>query len=217
MMYNENDIFDITSEMKIINVGVECMKRFLRSFIVVAVMLALFLSIINDLQASAKTTVKLNKKKVSVEVGGTYTLKVSGTTSTVKWSTTNKKIATVKNGKVTAKSAGKCTVKAKVNGKTLKCKVTVKAKTVKDNDAFYSSVAKMIKKADKNLNVTSTNSKDIHTNRVLVGGKPDLSGIDKSNIIESPWGDYIIQFSDTLSAQNFINSQSKNKDVSQSH
>lgn len=186
------------------------MKKFLRSFIVVAAALALFLGIFNDLQVSAKTSPKLNKKKVSIEAGGTYTLKVTGTTSKVKWSTTNKKIATVKNGKVTAKGTGKCTIKAKVDGKTLKCKVTVKAK---DENAFYSSVAKMIKKADKNLNVTSTNSKDIHTNRVIVGGKPDLTGIDKSKIIETPWGDHIIQFDDTLSAQNFINAQSKNKNV----
>ncbi len=191
------------------------MKKFLRNFIVMAVAFALFLGIVNEIQVSAKSSPKLNKKKVTIEVGGTYTLKVTGTTAKVKWSSTNKKIATVKNGKVTAKSAGKCTIKAKVSGKTLKCKVTVKAKTgpVADDDAFYSSVAKMVKKADKNLNVTAMNSKDIHTNRVIVGGEPDLTGIDPSKIIETPWGDHIIQFDDALTAQTFISTQSKNKKV----
>ena len=44
----------------------------------------------------------------------------------VKWSSTNKKVATVNSkGKITARSAGSCTIKARVAGKTLKCKVDV--------------------------------------------------------------------------------------------
>lgn len=79
------------------------------------------------LKASAAP--KLNKKQVELKVGKTYKLKVKGTSNKVKWSTSNKKIAKVfKNGVITAKKAGKATIKAKVGKKTLKCKVTVLCK-----------------------------------------------------------------------------------------
>ena len=43
------------------------------------------------------------------------------------WSSSDKKVATVKAGKVTAVKAGTCTITAQVNnGKKLTCKVTVK-------------------------------------------------------------------------------------------
>lgn len=72
-------------------------------------------------------SVKLNKSALSLNVGQSSTLKVSGTKSKVTWSSSNKSIATVSSkGKVTAKQAGSATIKAKVGKKTLKCKVTVK-------------------------------------------------------------------------------------------
>lgn len=43
----------------------------------------------------------------------------------VTWSTSDKKVATVKNGKVTAVAAGTATITAEVNGKTAECVVTV--------------------------------------------------------------------------------------------
>lgn len=45
--------------------------------------------------------------------------------STIKWFTSNKKVATVKNGKITAKEKGKATITAKVEDRNYKCKVTV--------------------------------------------------------------------------------------------
>lgn len=62
--------------------------------------------------------------------GKSYNLTVTGTASAPKWSISNKKVATIKKVsarkyRVTAKSAGTATIKAKVNGKTLSCKVTV--------------------------------------------------------------------------------------------
>ncbi len=72
-------------------------------------------------------TIKLNKTSISLDVGKTYTLKISGTKSKVTWSTSNKKVATVNSsGKVTAKKAGSATVTALVNKKKYNCKVTVK-------------------------------------------------------------------------------------------
>lgn len=76
--------------------------------------------------------VKLNKKAVTLKKGKTYTLKASLTPknakTTYKWSSSNKKIATVdKNGKVKAVKKGKATVTVKTaNGKKATCKITVK-------------------------------------------------------------------------------------------
>ncbi len=62
--------------------------------------------------------------------GATHTLGLKNVKGTVKWSTSNKKVASIKKVsnkkcKVTAKKAGTATIKAKVNGKTYKCKITV--------------------------------------------------------------------------------------------
>ena len=105
--------------------------------------LALFLMLVMLFSISAPLTaqaaVKLSKTSVSIVVGKTYTLKVKGTKKKVKWSTSNKKIATVKAGKVTAKKVGKATITAKVGTKKYKCKVTVKPKpiSVKNVKATY--------------------------------------------------------------------------------
>lgn len=57
----------------------------------------------------------------------TLQLKVQFQKGTVKWASSNKKVATVSSkGKVTAKKKGKTTITAKVAGKTFKCKITVK-------------------------------------------------------------------------------------------
>lgn len=79
-----------------------------------------------------KVTVKnpyLNKTKLSINVGQTYQLKITGTKAN-KWSSSKKSVATVNSkGKVTAKKAGKTTITCKGNdGKSYKCTVTVKEK-----------------------------------------------------------------------------------------
>lgn len=75
--------------------------------------------------ASAK--VSISKKSLSLGVGQTTTLKVSGTKKKVKWSSNKKAIATVtQKGKVTAKKAGKAVITAKIGKKKYTCKITVK-------------------------------------------------------------------------------------------
>lgn len=75
-------------------------------------------------QASAKG-ITLNKTSVMLKLGGTLQLKASNTGSSVIWSTENKKIATVKNGLVTAKSVGTVKIKAQSGKSSAVCKVTV--------------------------------------------------------------------------------------------
>ncbi len=99
---------------------------------------------------SASQTIKLNKTKASVYNGKTLKLKVSGTKKKVKWSTSNKKIATVnKKGVVTPKKPGTVKITAKVAGKTLTCKVTVKS-------PLSASVSKLTVKERQTKSITVT-------------------------------------------------------------
>ncbi|MSS63248.1 5'-nucleotidase C-terminal domain-containing protein [Velocimicrobium porci] len=75
--------------------------------------------------------VKMTASTKQLKVGKTYTFKAKayGLNGTVKWSSSNKKVASITSkGKVTAKKAGTTTIKATVNGKSVSCKLTVKAK-----------------------------------------------------------------------------------------
>ena len=88
-------------------------------------------------KAVAGKTIKLSKKKATLTVGEKVTLKakVNPKKATVTWKTSNKKVATVKAGKVTAKTEGTAKITASIKtkaGKTKKavCKVTVKAADV---------------------------------------------------------------------------------------
>lgn len=75
----------------------------------------------------ATSNIKLNKTRLTLYVGSTETLVVTGTTEKVTWKSSNKKVATVnENGKITAKKKGTTLVTANVSGKILKCKVSVK-------------------------------------------------------------------------------------------
>ncbi|WP_236354695.1 Ig-like domain-containing protein [Konateibacter massiliensis] len=71
---------------------------------------------------------KISQSTLSVEKGKTATLSVTGNTQKVKWSTSNKAIATVSSkGVVTGKKLGKAKITATVSGKKYTCTVTVKA------------------------------------------------------------------------------------------
>lgn len=79
--------------------------------------------------------IKLNKKKVTMKKGETFTLTATikptdATNKNVKWTSSNKKVATVdKNGVVTAKKKGKVTIKCKAKDgskKVVKCKIIIK-------------------------------------------------------------------------------------------
>ena len=90
---------------------------------------------------------KLSSKKETIYVGDTVQLKLLSANGDVKWSTSNKKIATVKNGLVTGKKKGKTTITATdtVTGKKYKCKVTVKSKeTSSESDDTIKKTLKKI-------------------------------------------------------------------------
>lgn len=109
------------------------MKKFFKRILVAITVIIMAVSVMPMTQADA--AVKLSATKKVVYVGESFTLKVSGSSKTVKWSSSKKSVASVtQKGKVTAKKAGKATITAKVSGKSLKCAVTV-------NEKFSSSAA----------------------------------------------------------------------------
>ena len=78
-------------------------------------------------EVAQAASIKLSKSSLTLYVGKSATLKVTGTKSKAKWSSSNKSVATVSSkGKVIANMAGTATISAKVGKKTLKCKVVVK-------------------------------------------------------------------------------------------
>lgn len=80
------------------------MARRFTTFILVA---ALVLSVVCPQQATAKGSLRLNRRKVTLKVGKSVKLKVKGTKK-VSWKTSKKKVARVsKKGKVTAKKSRK--------------------------------------------------------------------------------------------------------------
>lgn len=74
-------------------------------------------------------TIKMTASTKQLKVGKAYTFKAKayGLSGTIKWSSSNKKVASVTSkGKVTAKKVGTTTIKASVGGKSVSCKLTVK-------------------------------------------------------------------------------------------
>lgn len=77
--------------------------------------------------SSVSGKVRLSKKNIMLIKGKSYKIKLKGAKSKkVVWKSNNKKIATVKSGKIKAKKRGRCSVIAKYKGKKYKCNVKVK-------------------------------------------------------------------------------------------
>lgn len=99
------------------------MKNNLKRVISLIMVLLLVVTLIPKTVSAA---VKLNKTVISLTEGDTFALKVSGSKSSVKWTTSKKSVATVSTkGVVTAKKAGSATITATVSKKKYTCKVTV--------------------------------------------------------------------------------------------
>ena len=89
------------------------------------ILLALGICLVSAGRAEAAPS--LNKSKMTLYVGDSATLKVKGTEEKPSFKSDKPSVAAVSRaGKVKAKKAGTCTVKVKLDGKTLNCKVTVK-------------------------------------------------------------------------------------------
>ncbi len=93
-------------------------------------------------QTAEAKSLKLNKVKLTLQVGDTAKLTVKGVKGKFKWTSKKPKVAKVnKKGKITAKSEGKTVIKVKVKKKVFKCKVIVKAANVITTTTSPSAVA----------------------------------------------------------------------------
>ncbi len=151
------------------------MKKVLIAILTVAMITTVVPNFSNDFlmisEVEAKSKVKLNKTKLTLVKGKSSTLKVVGTKKKVKWSTSNKKVATVSSkGKVTAKKAGTCTITAKIGSKKYKCKIVIKnpikisktklsLKKGKTYTLKVSGTKKKVKWSTSNKKVATVNSK----------------------------------------------------------
>lgn len=133
--------------------------------------------------ASKKAKPKLNKTKISVKTGKTYTLKVHGTTRMPKWKSSNKKVATVsKTGKVTAKKAGTAKITATIGKTRLTCTVNVK-KASTGSSKYTKNYTKVKKYLNKKGKVDSDGTRyiekkiDAHTTAIL-GYDPKTNKLD---------------------------------------
>lgn len=68
---------------------------------------------------------KLSKKNLKIGKGGSTELYLTGTKRKPKWSTSSKKIVTIKNGKITAKKKGKANITASIGKMKYTCRITV--------------------------------------------------------------------------------------------
>ena len=99
------------------------MKKSKKLFMMLLVCLLVSMAVM-PISASAA---KLNKKRITLNVGKTYTLKTAGIKGKITWSSNKKSIATVSSkGVVKAVKKGTAVVTAKYGKKKLTCKVTVK-------------------------------------------------------------------------------------------
>lgn len=142
---------------------------------------------------TVKNMPQISKHSISLVKGQSSTLTVTGTASTPKWSTSNKKVATIKKVsarkyRIQTKSVGTAIIKAKVNGKTLKCKVTVN----KNTSASQKPPVKYASTKHVSMDGKSTESDKY----LFSNGLFDLSKAKKI-----PWGNF--QIGSTVYSLNF--------------
>lgn len=95
------------------------------------ILLAMAVSLVTGCISSQakKKSISLNYKKLTLRAGQEKRLKVRGTSQSVRWSSSNKKVAAVsKKGVVKAKKKGKTVITAKIGKRKRKVRITVKAK-----------------------------------------------------------------------------------------
>lgn len=171
------------------------MKKMTRKLAGMIVCLLLAMALTFNVTAAS---VAISKKTATINVKGTVTLKLKNAKGTVKWSTSNKKVATVTSkGKVTGVKAGKATITATFKRKKYTCKVTVKAAAKsKYTAAQIKSYAKKYKgkKVSNLINIVGNPTKKIkgaacdgggyeYEYRWTVSGKTVRVAVDGKNII----------------------------------
>ena len=138
------------------------MKK-IRKLLVALLLLCICAGNISTLNVNA-ATIKLNKTKISIMARECYYLRLKGSTASVKWSSSNPKIATVSaKGVVKGKISGDTVVTAKTGGKSYSCQVTVLPYLDKDAKGIAGELAKRMSSLTYNaINPESLNIEGIY-------------------------------------------------------
>lgn len=126
----------------------KAVRHTVSSIVIVAMLASIFMFPIFSESGRAKAAdkTKISKTKATILKGKTLQLKMKNTKKNVKWSSSEKSIATVsKKGKVTAIKTGKATITAKIGKKKYTCKITIKNPIKVKFDANKGDVGKKSK------------------------------------------------------------------------
>lgn len=139
------------------------LKGFRKFIVMLFMVLAISGAVVSGAEAAGAS---ISKKSANVTAGSKITLTVRNAGKyKVKWSTSDKNVAAIKtNGKkatVTGKKAGKAVITAKVDGKSYKCKVTVKAAAKTGKSSLSSSSLTMFVRDSAMLTVRSAGNSDV--------------------------------------------------------
>lgn len=141
------------------------LKRYLHAALLLLCICSLL--IFPSVSAQAKTTVKMKTTNVTLSVGQSKTLKLSGTSKNPKWSSNKKAVATVdRKGKVTAVGKGTATITAKLGSKKYTCKVLV-CSSSSGNERVDKEIHRIIRKIIKPSMSTVEKVKAVHDYLVL--------------------------------------------------
>lgn len=111
--------------------------------------------------AKSNAAVWLSARSITLAPKEKCKLYLYGTSKKCKWSSTNKKVATVsKTGRITAKKAGKATIKAKYGKKTKKCNVVVKNAAITDDNSYYEYTIKFNNSTKKSKSIATNDTDD---------------------------------------------------------
>lgn len=140
------------------------------------------IKVINKLKS-----ISMNKKSLSLSVGRSAKLSVafspSNTTDSKKltWSSSNTKVVSVNNGKVTANKAGTAIITAKaINGKTTTCKITVTGKAVPATGISINKTSATLK-VGNTTTLTATLKPSNATNRNIIWTSSNTSVVSVKN------------------------------------
>ncbi len=133
------------------------------------------------------SSITLNKSALQLVIGESYNLTAkviptNATDSTIKWSSSKKSVATVKNGVITAVSSGKATITATSSDGVVKatCNVTVAKPFVKVSSLTLSSKSVTLE-VGESKSITPAVSPDDATNPTITWSSSDKSVAEFKN------------------------------------
>lgn len=123
---------------------------------------------------NAEAAIKLNAKTLYLEKYDSYSLKVRGTRSKIKWVSDNKSIATVSpKGKVRAKKIGSTTITAQIKNKKYRCKVNVVKCPISVSESITNDYIK--------LKIKNTSMKTITINKEISATSSEYKQMFRTN------------------------------------